>query len=138
MWHLSRNMVILKGMATPCWVYLRNMRWPHDLPYLGMMIMSFLSYITMRHMICMTTYNWEGRVTYPQVDLMSKISCPFFHVIILCDQPLYSFLQCHHPFPSTSFLLYCFTCHGNPPSKWSYNIVGEYLYKLRIPIIGLL
>ena len=36
-------MVILKEMDTPFLVNLRKMRWPHDLPYPGMIIMSFLS-----------------------------------------------------------------------------------------------
>ena len=72
------------------------------------------STLCMRHMRCMTTYSWEGQLTYPYIELMSKLSCPFFHVIILCHQPLYSFLQCHHHFQSTSFFLYCCTYHRNP------------------------
>ena len=82
----------------------------------------------------MATYSWEDQVTYPHIEFMSNLSFPFCYVIILCHKPLYSFFQCHHPLPSTSFFLYCCPCHGNPPSKWSYNIVGEYLYKLRLPM----
>ena len=86
-------------------------RWDDHMNFLIQWWWLWASTLYMRHMRCMTTYSWEGHVTYPQVELMSKLSCPFCHAIILCDKPLYFFLQCHHPMSSTSFFLYCCTCH---------------------------
>ena len=136
MWHLPRNMVILKGLATHFWFNPRKMRWPHDLPYPVMMIMSFHSLHETHETYDHIQLRRLGNLPSRWIDVQTVLS--FFHVIILCHQPLYSFLQCHHPFPSTSFFLYYCTCHGNPASKWSYNIVGEYIYKLKLPITNLL
>ena len=92
-WHLPRTMVILKGMATPCCVNLRKMRWPHELPYPVIMIMIFHSFYETREMY-ITTYIWEGSVTYPHVELMC-IRLLWRHVALLCyiEFPIYLYVM---------------------------------------------
>ena len=45
----------------------------------------------MRHMRCMATYSWEGRVTYPHIDFMCIILV-WFHVALLCYNVLHVYL----------------------------------------------
>ena len=134
MWHLPRTMVILNGMSTCCWVNIRKMRWPHDLPYPVMMIMGFHSL-------------HETHETYDHIQLRSLGTLPSCWLDV---QTVLSFFPCHHSLWSTFIFLFVMPSsyvinilfplllYLSSPSKWSYNIVEEYIYKPMLPTIDLL
>ena len=101
MLHLSRTMVVLKGLATPFWVNPRKMRWPHYLPYPVLMIMSFHSF-------------HETHEMYDHIQLRMLSNLPSRWIDV---QTVLSFLPCHHPLSSTFIILFAMS------SSFAINIV---------------
>ena len=100
-WHLPRTMVILKGLDTPCCVNLRKMRWPHELPYRVMMIMSF-------------QYLHETHETYDHIQLRRSGNLPSRWIDV---QSVLSSFPCYYPLSSTFIFLFAMS------SSFSINIL---------------